>query len=198
MMPSTVSMKYLSRNKRILPLVGTMLGLAYPFCVNAAWRSGPVVLLGLIGVTIGLRWFCGRFSEPMNSFTLPSLVAGLLTMIIALVDMERGPLFYPAFMSSAFAMAFGWSLLQKQSLIERLAAPFEPSPTDPARIYMRRVTCIWCLFLCLNTVASLYTIFAADINLWTFYNGFLTYVLMGMLFIAEYTIRQRVRAGHGA
>jgi len=190
-------MKYLSRNKNILPMVGTALGLAHPFFINAAWRLGPAVLLGLIGVTICMRWFCGRFSEPMNIFAVPSLVAGIFTMVIAFVDVERGPLFYPVFMSGTFSVTFGWSLLKNQSLIERLAARFEPSPTDPARLYMRRVTCIWCIFLCLNTVASLYTIFAADINLWTFYNGFLSYVLMGILFMAEYIVRQRVRAGHG-
>ena len=198
MMPSIVSMKYLSRNKRILPLIGTFLGLAYPFGVNAAWRMGPDFLLGLIGATIAMRWICGRFSEPMNSFALPSLVAGLLTFIIAFLDAENGPLYYPAFMSSAFAFAFGSSLLQKQSMIEKLAAPFEPTPSEHARLYMRRVTYIWLVFLCLNTAASLYTILSADIDLWTFYNGFLAYVLMGMLFILEYIIRQRVRSGHSA
>ena len=67
--------------------------------------------------------------------------------------------------------------------------------------YCQKVTIVWCCFFILNGTASALTTFADKIfglspdearKVWAVYNGGISYVLMGTLFVVEFIIRKLV------
>lgn len=63
--------------------------------------------------------------------------------------------------------------------------------------YCRRVTVAWVVFLSLHTAVTAATLLA-NRRIWAFYNGFLAYVLIGLMAAAEYCVRKRVKRGPNA
>ena len=67
--------------------------------------------------------------------------------------------------------------------------------------YCRKVTIVWCIFFILNGSAAALTVFADRIfgttpenadRIWSLYNGGISYILMGVLFAAEFIVRKFV------
>lgn len=56
--------------------------------------------------------------------------------------------------------------------------------------YTRRATWAWGIFMAFNTLISLITVFL-PLSVWTFYNGFVSYILIGTMFAGEYFVRKR-------
>lgn len=103
------------------------------------------------------------------------------------------PLFYPVCMNFMMAVIFGLSLVYPPTLIERIARRREPDLDDRGVAYTRQVTKIWFMFCLLNGLASLLTAVSGNIQVWTIYNGVISYVLIGTLFVAEYGVRCYLR-----
>ncbi len=78
-------------------------------------------------------------------------------------------------------------------MIERFARLMEPEFPPEAVIYCRKVTMIWCGFFVVNGSIALVTALLGDIKIWTLYNGFISYLLMGLLFGIEYLVRRAVK-----
>jgi uncharacterized membrane protein len=179
-------------SRKAVGLLGAALGIAYPFLVLAGLGHAPpglFVLLALVVVALRLGALRGA---RVGAALAPALVAvAAATLFAALFDSEAAARAYPVLMSLGMAAAFGWSLRRPPSLIELFAQFAEPNPDDAARAYMRRVTWAWCLFLLLNAAVSAITVALGDLALWTLYNGFLSYLLIGLMFAGEYAIRRR-------
>ena len=101
---------------------------------------------------------------------------------------------YPLLVNGAMLAVFAASLVHPPSAIERLARLAEPDLPPEGVAYTRRVTQVWCGFFVLNGAASLATALWASDATWALYNGFVSYVLMGLLFAGEWVVRRRVRA----
>jgi uncharacterized membrane protein len=104
--------------------------------------------------------------------------------------------FYPVFVNAALLSAFIYSLIVPPSMVERFARLREPELPVSAMYYTRRVTQIWCVFFAINGTIALITALWASAALWTLYNGFIAYLLMGLLFTGEYLVRWRFRLRH--
>lgn len=169
-------------------------GLVYPFAVYLSVGRVPAGAL----VTVALAVVAGRLLLLRRSAAARALVPALAvvlgaTLALAFADTAIAALAYPVLMSAAMAAAFGLSLLWPPSLVECFAALTQLSPSDSARAYMRKVSAVWCLFLAMNAGISAATALAGDLALWTLYNGLLSYVLMAVLFGAEFLVRRRVQ-----
>lgn len=103
---------------------------------------------------------------------------------------------YPVLVNAAFLAAFGYSLMAPPSMVERLARLREPDLPPAAVRYTRRVTEVWCGFFILNGAAALGTALWATDAVWSLYTGVISYVLMGMLFGAEFLLRLRFKRLH--
>ena len=90
----------------------------------------------------------------------------------------------------SFLIVFSYSLLKPPSVIERLARLQEPDLPEEGVIYTKKVTLVWCVFFVFNILASLYTVFYTSTEIWTLYNGLISYVLMGTLFLSELLYRK--------
>lgn len=81
-------------------------------------------------------------------------------------------------------------------MIKRLARLEDPDLPPKGVAYTRKVTQVWSVFFLCNAAVSLATILYGDRWLWGFYNGFVSYILMGLLMAAEMAVRRKVRASY--
>jgi uncharacterized membrane protein len=106
---------------------------------------------------------------------------------------QQGLKFYPVLVNAAMLLLFTSSLYSEQSIIERMARIKEPDLPETGIRYTRKVTIVWCVFFTLNGLIALLTALWASDEIWLFYNGFLAYMLIGILVITEWIIRFRVK-----
>lgn len=176
--------------------------LLYPLAVywGLTHAGQTPLLLGLL-LIFSLRLLPGLLKGRVRLGPLPEwlwlgrLLAciGLgLTLLSALFSARYWLLYYPLAVSLALLCLFGWSLTRPMSLVERLARLQDPALPAAAIGYTRRVTQVWCGFFVINGALAAFTIWHGDLALWSLYNGFISYLLMGGLMGAEYLVRRRL------
>lgn len=103
-------------------------------------------------------------------------------------------LLYPVFVSVSLFCVFCYSLFQDKSLITKLAIRMSKEPLpDYAIKYTWYATLAWCVFFAINASISTYTVILGSIQFWTLYNGFISYILIGLMMLSEIIIRIVVR-----
>ena len=174
---------------------------AYPLAVYFGIQYLSLgYLLALLLVVAGLR-LAMMFSGKGNDNAGGRIGAGALAAILAVLAAtswlrgdSEGLLWYPVFCNLLMLGIFAHSLVfQSQSVIERLARIREPDLPASGVAYTRRVTQVWCGFFVLNGGVAAATALHNDLELWTLYNGLISYLLMGLLLAGEWLVRGRVR-----
>ena len=100
---------------------------------------------------------------------------------------------YPIVVNFLIFLTFFLSLFSEETIIQKFAKIAEKGILkEPVKIYTRKLTYIWCIFLFLQFLLSIITCFMSD-KIWMIYNGCLSYVLLGCFFAIEYAIRIVVR-----
>ncbi|MBI6549254.1 hypothetical protein H8A87_11100 [Xenorhabdus sp. VLS] len=102
-------------------------------------------------------------------------------------------MYYPVVVNTVLLILFGGSLRYGTPIIERMARFKEPDLPPEGIVYTRKVTYIWCLFFMFNGSVALGTCLYNDMNLWTLWNGMVSYLLIGLLITLEWLVRQRVK-----
>lgn len=100
--------------------------------------------------------------------------------------------FYPVAVNFVFFCMFFFSLFSRETVIQRMARAFEPDIKSKSLEYTRNLTYVWAVVTFCNFLVSLWTVFA-DEKIWAFYNGCLSYLLIGAVFAAEYSVRVRFK-----
>jgi uncharacterized membrane protein len=171
--------------------------------------SGVALLFYPVLVFLGLKLFQPQMivfllitvlvikllANPGALFTAQSyLIAVILACILIGYYIVSNKLlllkFYPVMVNAGFLVLFSYTLLYPPSMIERIARISQPNLPDAGVLYTKKVTQIWCIFFIINGSIAAYTTFSS-IATWTLYNGLIAYILMGLLFICEFLIRQR-------
>lgn len=78
-------------------------------------------------------------------------------------------------------------------MIETFARLREPELPPQALPYIRKVTIVWCVFFVLNGGIALYTALFSRTQVWSLYNGAISYVPIGLLMTVEWVCRQWIR-----
>ncbi len=104
--------------------------------------------------------------------------------------------FYPIVITSVFLVAFASTFFSPPTIIFRFATMTDKSiigsPYERCiASYCRKVCIAWCTFFVCNILASVCTSFASY-EVWTLYNGLISYIIMGLLFAVEFVIRRSV------
>lgn len=174
-------------------ILAVILTVAYPFAVWAALRQGALLpALGVLAGAVICRILSGGMRGAGERLTAG---AGILMLILAsCCQVPEVLLLYPAAVSFGFLLVFGLSL-RSTPAVERIASlRISPEERTPFfRRYCRTVTEVWCVFLFLNGTAAA-VLAALSRDLWMIYTGSVSYVLMGLLFGAEYLVRIRLRS----
>ncbi len=103
--------------------------------------------------------------------------------------------FYPVLMNFLFFCIFFCSLFAKETVIQKIARLTDGSLNEPIKTYTKNLTYIWIFFLFVNFSISVYSLFLSD-KFWMLYNGFVSYLLIGTVFIIEFTVRYFFKKRH--
>jgi uncharacterized membrane protein len=116
------------------------------------------------------------------------------TMIILLITINNSVItkLYPISINAALLFLFASSLKYPPSVVERIARITTPDLPEEAVVYCVKVTKVWSLFFIINAVISAVTVFM-PVKIWVIYNGFISYMVIGAIFVVEYIVRINVR-----
>ena len=168
--------------------------LAYPAAVYFGLSHLSTRYVGLLVLALLLpglvRALLHRRKQLLATLGLPLAVAAL--MLVAIVSNDvRFVLAYPALVNAVLLLQFGVTLRPgSMAMVERFARlqVDELSPREQA--YCRVVTASWCVFFVLNGGAcALFAVLASRAT-WALYTGLMSYLVLGLLFAVEFTIRK--------
>ncbi len=166
---------------------------SYPFMVFIGLNHFEPRMVSLLLLVVALFYF---FSKNANFLIQKNIIIFFILAIVLCTQIFNKDFFiklYPIFVSSIFLFSFLYTLFIPPSMIERFARLTNKDLPEKAILYTKNVTIVWCLFFIINIAISLYTTFFCSLKVWTLYNGFLSYLFMGILFILEYIIRYFVK-----
>ncbi len=96
--------------------------------------------------------------------------------------------FYPVCANLTVFFVFFLSLFSKETVIQKFAKMVDGELSKNALKYTRNLTYIWCILAFFNFVVSLITVFLSE-EIWALFNGLISYILIGSLFLVEYIVR---------
>ncbi|MFH1806776.1 MAG: hypothetical protein ABID63_17995 [Pseudomonadota bacterium] len=182
--------------KRVATFALAGLGVAYPVLVyfGLTTFSPQIILTGLMIVVL-LRATMFAVAKRYVATGLAVMVAIILA--IAGIASELVAIrFYPVIVSLTMATVFTITLFSKTPMIERLARIKIPDLDDYAIAYTRTLTKVWIGFFMINAMIAGWTASCSNMEIWTLYNGLVSYILMGVLFVGEWPVRRILRAWH--
>ena len=103
--------------------------------------------------------------------------------------------YYPPIVNFCFFVVFFSSIFQEKTVIQKMALIMEPSADEFVMLYTRRLTYVWSAFMFINFLVSFATIFLSK-TIRTLYNGFISYMLVGIFFGVEYIVRINFKRKH--
>ncbi|MDR1759522.1 MAG: AMP-binding protein [Fibrobacter sp.] len=180
-------------------VVFTIFSVCYPVLIFAGlyFKIQPRVLSLLLVIMAAFHF--SAFLRGKNRKTL-FLFAGLLGLValVWVTNSETTLKIYPVLVNLVLLGVFGSTLFRPPSLVFRFALlqdkTLATSPSVSAvEKYCFKVTLVWCLFFVFNGSVSWATVFAGSEWIWSLYNGLISYILIGLLFLIEYAVRVQVR-----
>lgn len=166
-----------------------VLSIAYPFVWYVGQRYVDMVYIAaFMAVVWGVRSLMEKVALRKGLY----FVIAAFFVVVAIGQFQETMYWYPVMVSVLMLIFFAGSLFTKQSIIERLARIQHPNLPETGVQYTRQVTRIWCVFFLLNIAITVSLIVGEYWQAWTVYTGIVSYVLMGILFAAEWLYRRLV------
>lgn len=182
--------------RQLLTALSAIVLFAYPFAVYFGIDKFGLSVMALMLITMFVIRILAAGQAKLKALRQLGWISGLtgiMLITLGVLFKQHGWLtFYPVVVNACMLAVFALSLKQPQTLIERLARLQEPNLPASGVAYTRKVTKVWCGFFLVNGGIALYTCFQ-PLEVWTVYNGLISYLLAGGLFALEWIIRQVVR-----
>jgi uncharacterized membrane protein len=177
--------------KRWLIFTAGLLLFAYPWIVYFGLSYFSLRYLALaLGFIFLLR---AALSLRQPKIFMLSMSGILISSVSLLTHQEIIIKLYPVLINLLFYLFFYHSLLHPPCIIEKFARMYTPHLSSAAINYTRKITKMWCLFFVINGAIALWTACCTSVKIWMFYNGLLSYILIGILFVSEFIYRQYAR-----
>jgi uncharacterized membrane protein len=179
--------------RSFVKIVLTILFILYPVMIYVGFKHLVIeqIYLVITGLFI-LRFIVTR--KDSNQITKIINFSTIFMIIICIIGyfLKKNELvrLYPILVNLSLAIVFVRSLMPNNvPVIETVARLHEKEFPLQAVHYTRNVTKIWLIFFIVNGSISAYTYFYSTLEIWALYNSLISYVLTGILFICEYSIR---------
>jgi uncharacterized membrane protein len=163
--------------------------LVYPLAVYFLIDTFGPVSLGLLLILILIPRLVFILKSPV---TAAAIIFGMMICYIAFLnffDSVFALKLYPTLISLGLLGISGVTLIRPPSMIERLARRLGMPISERGVRYTWFLTLYWCVFFAINALVSGLIAAYGTIGEWTFYNGFLSYIIIGILFAAEFVFR---------
>ena len=189
------------RNKRVrVALSGFVIALsiAYPLVVFALEARVPAIAFALAACGLLILRAMHSPLPADRSMRYPMIAAIVLIVGLTQVDTQVAAKAYPVVISGGLAFFFAASLWRPPSLVERMAELGGETLSPAIRLYCRRVTMVWALWLAINTLIAAALAIFGSLEAWALWTGLLSYLVMGLIFAAEFILRRFLRRRHAA
>ncbi len=171
-----------------------LLFLTYPIIIFFGLKLlEPRYVAALLAILLVIRWQQNMYSfiSMLSKLHIAILLALLILASFTFIGNSEALLrIYPATMNLGMLLLFGFSLIRPPSIIELFARTSTPDLPFSAVAYTRKVTQIWCVFFIINGSIAAYTAFYTSRESWSFYNGLIAYIAMGVLFLGKWLVRR--------
>jgi uncharacterized membrane protein len=179
--------------KRVLVGLLALAGVCYPVLVYFGLAAfSPRILLTTLVILVLVRALLFLLTRKVA----PALIALAIALVLSAVGWVAEPLairLYPVAVSLTMALVFAMTLVRPPPMIERFARLREPNLDAFGQRYTRTLTKVWIGFFLANATIAGWTVTHGSLEQWTLYNGFLSYLLTGILFFGEWPIRRIIR-----
>ncbi len=187
--------EFITVMKSLSAILAVIIAAGYPLLVyfglqQYGSRGLAIVLLAFVCI----RYYLVRPATALQN--VGAIVVGFFSLCIIALDSEILLRFYPVVLSVSIAAFFFFSLWNKKTAIEKFAEMAGENVTPIARFYMRRLTICWVVLMLLNAAIAAYTALFMSLSHWTLYNGFLSYLLIGLFMLCEWFYRQHYKRTH--
>lgn len=184
-------------NWSVVPRIAFVFVLAlYPFLVFFGLRVLPPGVVGLIlAVLLMMRFGIVRLTE--RSTVLPGFVVVFLYAVTsALLGSTQMLLYYPVLVNTLLLVLFAGSLFTKDPLLIRVVRARGTPVAEHATGYLTRLTAVWAVFFLVNGLIAAWTT-TASIEIWTIYNGIISYLAVAILASGEWVYRGYYKKRYG-
>jgi uncharacterized membrane protein len=166
---------------------------ASPFVTYLAVTHGRIreasLLLLVFAVLRALPMVVAAKREQLAGLMRLPLVAVVSAAVGFVTGDSRVLLVLPSFSQFGFAGVF-LSSLRATPLVEQFARIQKPDLRPEEIRYCRRVTIVWGVVLCATGVTGLALAAWASVGVWAGFTGIGSYVIVGLVFAIEYTVRR--------
>ncbi len=162
--------------------------IAYPFIVGWSLSNGHFFAVSILLVMVGMSRLVFKSNALLWPLSMFAILCGGLSVML---NDHAWLKFYSVLMSLGALGIFASTLWRPPSMIERFARIMQPDLPESGVQWTRKVTIVWCGFFIFNAVIAWCTIVYAPTQIWMLYNGFISYVLMGILLLGEFILRKR-------
>lgn len=176
--------------KRLLTLVVVILSVIYPLWVYFSIQKLPAHFFGLLITGIALLKYLVATDKTSKHELFLLLATWTCAALIIFSTNNYAIKLYPVLISSFMAGVFAASLLNDESLIEKMAKLSGKTITPLAKGYTKKLTAIWSILLLINALIALYLAFFASTQAWALYSGMIAYLLFALFIVAEIIYRR--------
>jgi uncharacterized membrane protein len=169
---------------------------AYPLIVYFGLQHLPPGFFAIaLMILLGMRY--GVLLPSERRIYLPILFIFLAYAVTAALSQSAAMLlYYPAIVNLTMSGVFLYSLRQGEPLLLRIVRARGTVISEHGPVYLYRLTGIWAAFFIVNALVSIWTT-TQSIEVWTLYNGFLSYILVGVLVGLEIIFRDYIKQRMG-
>jgi uncharacterized membrane protein len=183
---------------RLAALASGALLILYPVFVYLGIRylgvgSLAAVLIALFALRLTTSRGVADFRPSRVQLAVACGVGIALALLSVLQRRADAMLYYPALVNAGLLGVFAVSVVRPPTVIERIARLREGPLSAAAVAYTRRVTIAWIVFFACNGTVAFVTARWTSIETWTFYNGAVSYVLIGVMLGVEWLVRRHAR-----
>ncbi len=173
---------------------GLVIGLAvcFPFYLwFFGWVNPVATAIYLISAGL-LRYIAGWLRKNSGFDWFLILLPIFLGLLVLALGVQAG-LFYPIAINMGLLGVFYSSLSAPKNFIQYLAEKIENRSLDRIEVrYTRWITKIWCAVFIVNISISVLLVWFHRLDLWTIYNGAVSYFIMLALLLGERLLRNRI------
>ena len=162
----------------------TWVGLYLAVLLAIRFLRGFVGDASQTGISHSRRWL-GENSVIDHLF----LVGGAVLCIALLSGVGLAGLYYPVLVNLVLLLVFLNGVLHPPGVIEKMAMRQEPNFDSVIQTYTRNLTKLWCCFFVVNGGVCFVLAYGRWFDLWAWYSGVMSYVLIGFFLGIEWLLR---------
>lgn len=169
---------------KIVQVLTLCVSILYPLGIVFKSQYTREILLIMI-----IFWWINTMLEKDYNKKIRNAGVCIFFAIVLISGSKELSYFYPIIVSFIFLCIFLYSL-KGEAIITKIAKLKEKDLNQKVISYTRNLTKVWIGFFIINIIICAYLLTFENKNYWAYYSSFISYILMGLLFVGEFIFRK--------